>query len=259
MKLPGRVAIVTGGGRGIGRAVARVLAREGAHLCLCSRDGERLAATAAELQEAGTEVLAVRTDVTREEEVAAMVDRVLARFGTVDVLVNNSGIGGPTAPLQEVDGAAWREVIDTNLNGLFYCTKHVLPVMIGRRSGAILNIGSIGGVYAYPLRTPYNASKSAVAGVTQTIAAEAGPHGIRCNCLSPGPVQGERFWNVMRAKAEATGRTFEEMKRWWEEQVPLRRFVTEEEVAQAALFLVSDDASGITGQQLCVSGGMEVV
>ena len=98
-----------------------------------------------------------------------------------------------------------------------------------------------------------------MAGITQTIAAEAGPYNVRCNCISPGPVQGERFWNVINAKAEALGKSFEEMRQWWEEQVPLRRFVTEEEVSRTALFLVSDDAGGITAQQVCVSGGMEVM
>jgi NAD(P)-dependent dehydrogenase (short-subunit alcohol dehydrogenase family) len=150
-------------------------------------------------------------------------------------------------------------VVDTNLNGLFYCTKYVLPIMIAKRSGNILNIGSIAGVYAYPLRTPYNATKWAIAGVTQTIAAEVGPYNIRCNCLSPGPTEGDRAFNVIRRRAEATGKTFEEMKKFYEDQIPIRRFVTPEEVAKAALFLVTDESSGITAQHFCVSGGIEVL
>jgi NAD(P)-dependent dehydrogenase (short-subunit alcohol dehydrogenase family) len=259
VKLKNRVAIVTGGSQGIGRAIALALAREGSRLCLASRSKDKLDFVADEIREIGQPVLTVRTDITREEDVEILARQVMEYFGTVDILVNNAGIAGPTAPIYEVEADSWRSVVDTNLNGLFLCTKYVLPLMIANRSGNILNLGSIGGVYAYPLRTPYNASKWAVAGVTQTIAAEVGPHNIRCNCISPGPVQGERFWNVIKAKADALGKTFEEMKQWWEEQVPLRRFVTEEEVSRTAVFMVSDDSAGITGQQVCVSGGMEVM
>jgi len=259
VKLKNRVAIVTGGSQGIGRAIALAFAKEGARLCLSSRSQDKLDSVADEIREMGEAALAVRADITREEDVGVLVRQVVEHFGTIDILVNNAGIAGPTAPIWEVEADRWRSVIDTNLSGLFLCTKHVLPIMIAKRSGNILNLGSIGGVYAYPLRTPYNASKWAVAGVTQTIAAEVGPHNIRCNCISPGPVQGERFWNVIKAKADALGKTLEEMKQWWEEQVPLRRFVTEEEVSRAALFLVSDESSAITGQQVCVSGGMEVM
>lgn len=259
MKLKDKVAIVTGGGRGIGRILALALADEGAKLCICARSRDKLEETAREIGTKGGEVLTVESDISREEDVVEMMRQTVDKLGTVDVLINNAAAEGPTLPIHEMDGKDWREVVDVNLNGLFYCTKHALKVMIPRKCGNILNIGSIAGVYAYPLRTPYNATKWAIAGVTQTIAAEVGPYGIRCNCLSPGPTEGERAFRVIRKRAEATGKTFEEMKNFYEEQIPLRRMVKPEEVAKTAIFLISDESSAVTGQHFCVSGGLEVL
>ncbi len=259
MKLKDKVAVVTGGNGGIGRVIALAFAREGARLVLCARGEEKLNGVEREIKDRGGEVLGIVTNVGIEREVESMVARTVERFGTIDILVNNAAAEGPTLPIHEISGEDWQDVVDTNLNGLFYCTKYVLRVMIPRRSGNILNIGSIAGVYAYPLRTPYNATKWAIRGVTQSIAAEVGPHHIRCNCLSPGPTEGERAHKVIRKRAEATGKTFEEMKRFYMDQIPIKRFVTPEEVAQAALFLVGDDSSGVTAQHFCVSGGIEVL
>jgi NAD(P)-dependent dehydrogenase (short-subunit alcohol dehydrogenase family) len=259
MKLKDKAAIITGGSRGIGRIISLIFGDEGARVCISARSIDKLEGVAEEIRRKGGQALVVQADISREEEVEALVARTVERYGTVDILVNNAGVEGPTAPIHEIDGQDWREVIETNLNGLFYCTKHVLKVMIPRRAGNILNIGSIAGVYAYPLRTPYNATKWAIIGVTQTIAAEVGEYNIRCNCISPGPTEGERQFNVMKKKADAKGQTFEELNRWYMEQIPLKRFVTPEEVARAAVFMTSDDSSGITAQNFCISGGMEVL
>jgi NAD(P)-dependent dehydrogenase (short-subunit alcohol dehydrogenase family) len=259
MKLEQKVAIITGGNGGIGRVIARMFAAEGARIAICGRRREALDETEAELRECGADVLGVVANVGIEEDVKSMVSRTVERFGTVDILVNNAAAEGPTSPIHEMEGKDWRAVVDTNLNGLFYCTKYVLQVMIPRKSGNLLNIGSIAGVYAYPLRTPYNATKWAIAGVTQSIAAEVGPHNIRCNCLSPGPTEGDRAFGVIRRRAEATGKTFEEMKQFYMDQIPIKRFIRPEEVAKAALFLVSEDSSGVTAQHFCVSGGIEVL
>lgn len=259
MKLKDKVAIITGGSRGIGRSIALTFVDEGARVCIVARSRDKLEEVAGEIRSKGGEVLVAGGDISREEEVEALVGQTVKHYSTVDILVNNAGVEGPTAPIHEIEGYDWRTVVETNLNGLFYCTKHALKVMVPKRSGNILNISSIAGVYAYPLRTPYNATKWAIIGVTQTIAAEVGPYNIRCNCISPGPTEGERQFNVMRKRAEATGQTFEELSRWYEGQIPLRRFVTPEEVARAAVFLTSDDSSGVTAQNFCVSGGMEVL
>lgn len=259
MKLKNRVAIITGGGYGIGRVLALRFAAEGARVCIASRSKDKLDESALEIEAQGGQALAIRTDISREDEVEAMIAQTVEHFGGLDILVNNAAAEGPTLPIHEMDGADWRQVVDVNLNGLFYCTKHALKRMIPQKSGNIINIGSIAGVYAYPMRTPYNATKWAIAGVTQTIAAEAGPHNIRCNCLSPGPTEGERSARVIRKRADATGKSFDEMKQWYEGQIPLRKFVTPEEVASSAVFLASDDSSGITAQHFCVSGGIEVL
>jgi NAD(P)-dependent dehydrogenase (short-subunit alcohol dehydrogenase family) len=259
VKLKDKVAIVTGGSQGIGRVLASVFAEEGARVCIASRSLKKLEETASEIRNKGAEVLISQTDIASETEVEAMVRRTVEHFGSLDILVNNAAAEGPTSPIHEIKGEDWRQVVDVNLNGLFYCTKHALKVMIPRRKGNILNIGSIAGVYAYPLRTPYNATKWAIAGVTQTIAAEVGQHGIRCNCISPGPTEGERSFNVIRKRAENTGKTFEELKKWYEDQIPIKRFVTPLEIARTAIFLVSEDSSGITAQHFCVSGGIEVL
>lgn len=259
MKLMEKVAIVTGASRGIGRTIAFAFVDEGASVCISSRNRNKLEEVAEEIKGRKGRALVVPADISCEEQVEALVDKAVRHYGTVDILVNNAAMEGPTTPIHEIDGHDWRVVVETNLNGLFYCTKHVLKVMIPRGSGNILNIGSIAGVYAYPLRTPYNATKWAIIGLTQTIAAEVGQHNIRCNCISPGPTEGERQFNVMRKRAEATGQTFEELKEWYMKQIPLKRFVTPEEVARAAVFMTSDDSSGITGQNFCVSGGMEVL
>ncbi len=259
MKLKQKVAIITGGNDGIGRVIARTFVDEGARVCICGRRKEKLDQAVEEVRAKGGDVLGLVTDVSQEEQVESMVKKTVDRFGTVDILVNNASAEGPTSAIHEISGEDWRHVVGTNLNGLFYCTKYVLKIMIPKRSGNILNIGSIAGVYAYPLRTPYNATKWAIAGVTQTIAAEVGQHQIRCNCLSPGPTEGERAYKVIRKRAEATGKTFEEMKQFYADQIPIKRFITPEEVARAAVFLVSEDSSGITAQHFCVSGGIEVL
>ncbi len=259
MKLEGKVAIITGGNGGIGRVLALRFAHEGARIAICGRRKQQVRKVEDEIRATGADAFGTVADVGVERDVKSMVAGIVEHYGTIDILVNNASAEGPTLPIHEMEGKDWRAVVDTNLNGLFYCTKYVLPVMIAKRSGNILNIGSIAGVYAYPLRTPYNATKWAVAGVTQSIAAEVGPHNVRCNCLSPGPTEGERAFGVIRRRAEATGKSFEEMKKFYEEQIPMKRFVTPDEVAKAALFLVSDDSSGVTAQHFCVSGGIEVL
>ena len=159
MKLSNKVALITGGGYGIGRVIALRFAAEGARLCIASRSRDKLDDTAREIEAGGGQVLALTVDIAREEEVQAMVAKTVDHFGALGILVNNAAAEGPTLPIHEMDGKDWRQVVDVNLNGLFYCTKHALRVMIPQKGGNIINVGSIAGVYAYPMRTPYNATK----------------------------------------------------------------------------------------------------
>ncbi|MBI4082283.1 MAG: SDR family oxidoreductase [Candidatus Lambdaproteobacteria bacterium] len=258
MSFEGQTVIVTGGGSGIGREIAHGFARGGARLVLASRRRERLEAVAAELRALGAQALVHPTDVAREPEVQAMVEAALGAFGRVDVLVNDAAIHGPTALARDIAGAAWRETLDVNLTGAFYCAKHAAAPMVAARRGCIVNIASIAGRIGYALRTPYAASKWGLIGLSHSLAAELGPHGIRVNAVLPGPVEGERFREVIRSRARALGKPETEIERWFLAGIPLQRPVSAQEVAATVLFLASDAASGITGQAIQVCAGFRM-
>jgi meso-butanediol dehydrogenase / (S,S)-butanediol dehydrogenase / diacetyl reductase len=244
----GRVALVTGGGRGIGRAIAAALAAQGARVAICGRDAAALS---------GAD-LAVPADVGVEDDVRRLVARIGDELGPPEIVVNNAATAGPTLPLHEIDAEDFAAVLRANLLGPFLVSKHTLPAMLAAGRGAIVNIGSIAGVEAYPLRSPYAASKWGLVGLTRTLAAEAGPHGVRVNLVSPGPTEGDRADRVLASRASATGVAVTDLRARYAAEIPLRRFVTPDEVAAAVIFLASDAASGITGQTFCVSGGIEI-
>ena len=252
----GTVAIVTGANRGIGLAIARELANRGAQLCITGRDADALERARGELA-ALTDVVAVRGEVGREEDVVRTLEQA-GRLGPVATVVNNAAARGPTLPVHEMPTDAFAEVLAANLLGPFLVAKHVLPGMFERGGGSIVNIGSIAGVEAYPLRSPYCASKWGLVGLTRTLAAEAGPHGVRVNLVAPGPTAGEGADGVIARRAKALGRDVEDLRAEYAKDIPLRRFVQPEEIAAAVAFLASDAASGITGQSFCVSGGIEI-
>ncbi|MCL5043826.1 MAG: SDR family oxidoreductase [Deltaproteobacteria bacterium] len=253
--LAGKVAIITGGGYGIGKVIARAFGAAKMKLVLAARSPGPLEEARRELAEAGAAVVALPTDVAREEQCARMVRTAVESFGRLDVLVNNAGIAGPTKPITETTLAEWQETLDVNITGAWLCAREAIRAMAAAGRGNILNISSAAGRRGYPLRSPYSASKWALIGLTQTLAAEGGRHGIRVNCICPGPVEGDRIERVIRARAASTGTPHEQVRQWFVGDSPLQRMVTEDEVARVALFLVSEASAGMTGQTLNVDGG----
>lgn len=254
--LDGKVVLVTGAGRGLGRATALRCGRAGATLALAGRTTAELDDVAATLEaEAGVPAIVVPTDVRDADATRDMVTRVLDDLGRVDVLVANSGIGGPTAPIWEVSPEDWDETYAVNVRGVFLCCRAVLPFMVARRSGSIVVVGSMSGKRPLLNRSAYTSSKLALVGLTRTVALETGEHGVRANLVSPGPVAGPRLDAVLRAQAQAFDRPEAELRAEFQAVSPLRRFVEPEQVAAAVVFLASDEAGGITGEDLNVSAG----
>ena len=258
MELQGNTAIVTGAGQGIGKAIALAFAKEGADLVLAARSQEKLEEVARECQALGRKALPLGADVSKKGQVQALVEAAIKNFGKIDILVNNAGIAGPNAPVTEVKEEEWDEVLDINLKGTFLCSQAVLKEMIPRRSGRIINMSALGGIRGYPRRSPYSVSKWGINGFTQTLAMEAGPYNIQVNALCPGPVRGERLLRVFQREADATGTTLEKILGSFEARSPLRKIVTEEEVAQLAVFLASERSNGITGQVINIMAGFEL-
>lgn len=252
----GRVAVVTGAGRGIGREIAVALAREGADLALAARNAEALEQTRALVEALGQEALVAVTDITDAANVSDSARKILEHFGHVDVLVNNSGVGGPSAALWETDPADWEATFAVNVTGTFLCCRAFLPSMIARRSGAVVTIGSMTGKRPLWGRTPYAASKLSLVGLTRTLALETGPYGVRVNLISPGAVEGERIAWVMRKQAEGRGISVDEVRAELAGGAPLNRLVEPGEVAAAVVFLASDGARSITGEDMNVSAGL---
>jgi NAD(P)-dependent dehydrogenase (short-subunit alcohol dehydrogenase family) len=238
----GRVAVVTGGGSGIGLAIARAFAVAGATVVIAGRDGARLASAAEPI---GAE--AVPTDVTREEDVAALFGRVGERHGRLDVLVNNA---------EDLDLGAWDETMAINVRGLITCIKHAVPLLKRTPGSSIVNMSSLMGLRGYPMRSAYTASKFAVIGITEAVAQELGPHGIRVNALCPGAVHGDLMKRVIASRSAAEGRMPEEIiKVNYTDKAALRRWVEPEEVAAVALFLAGPGAASVTGDRIRIDAG----
>jgi NAD(P)-dependent dehydrogenase (short-subunit alcohol dehydrogenase family) len=221
MRLESKVAIVTGGGGGIGRTIALRYSREGAAVVVSGPTEEKLKAVEKEILDSGGRALAVRTDVAVESEVKQMVASTLSRFGRIDILVNNAGIAGPTALVPDVRREDWDHTLAVNLTGAFLCAKHVFPHLVEQSSGCIINITSIAGLQAYAYRSPYCASKWGMIGLTQTFAEEGGRYGITANAIAPGPVRGPRIERVIRNRAEEMKLSYEEVARQYVEPTAL--------------------------------------
>jgi NAD(P)-dependent dehydrogenase (short-subunit alcohol dehydrogenase family) len=259
MKLADRIAVVTGAAKGMGRDICLTLAREGANLAIAAREPAPLEALGAEISAIGRRAIAVPTDVTNEAAVERLVTRTRDTFGRIDILVNAAGITGPIeTPVWEIKADDFDQVIAVNVRGTFLPTKHVLPTMIKQRYGKIVNISGTSGLRGYKYRAAYSSSKWALRGFTRTVALEAGPYNINVNALHPGIVGGDRMDKLCREKAKKRGWTPEQVYQEYVDEMALKRVTVAQDIANAVLFLVSDDSSNMTGQSVTVDGGWDV-
>lgn len=256
VRLENQVAIVTGGGQGIGRQICVRLAEEGAIVVIADINERGSRETAAMIVKAGRVEARVRpTDVTAETQVANLIGATLDREKRVDILVNNSGIMGPAKNIEDVGLEEWESTMAVNLTGMFLCCKHVIPHMKAQRRGAIVNIASVTGKRPLAQRTPYAASKMGVIGLTRTLAAEVGKWGIRVNAVCPGAVTGKRQDQVYEAIMKFTGKSMDQIVAERLEMSPLRSRVDPRFVAAVVAFLCTEDAAMMTGQDINITAG----
>jgi len=256
MRLKGKGAIVTGASQGIGQAIALVFAREGARVVLAARSRANLEGTAKKVAALAGTSLVVPTDVTDEGQARALIGRTLAEYGTLDVLVNNSGIAGPTKPVEEVTKEEWEECMGVNVTGMFLCSKYAVPVMKRNRRGRIINVSSISGKRPLPNRTPYTASKMAVIGFTRTLAFELGEYGITVNAICPGATEGPRITDVIENMARVGNISYAEAEKTFTGPAALKSLVRAEDHAALCVFLASDEAARMTAQDINVTAGL---
>ena len=250
ISLAGQAALVTGAGRGIGRAAALALAAAGADVAVCARTGSELSAVAAEIERLGRRALAIPCDVADEAAVKDMMARIGKHFERLDILVNNAGISGGSAPLVDTDMAVFDRVIAVNLRGTALCSKYALPAMQARKRGAIINISSTWGRTAGRGKPAYVASKWAIIGLTQALALEVASDGVRVNCVVPGYTLTDMLHKSRAAAAASAGISLEEAMADVAALSPQNRVVTAEEVADVIVWLASDKAISIHGQTI---------
>lgn len=244
MRLKDKIALITGGGRGIGKAIALAFAREGADVVIADVNKDSLEATSREIEELGRKSLGLEMDVTSYSKVEEAVNKILDKFGKVDILVNNAGITKDNLLLR-MNEADWDAVLNVNLKGTFNCTRALSKPMIKQRKGRIINIASIIGIIGNPGQANYSASKAGIIALTKTSAKELASRNINVNAVAPGFIQ-----------TEMTDKLPDSLKQKMKEVIPLDRFGSPEDVAAACIFLASEDSNYITGQTVVVDGGM---
>jgi NAD(P)-dependent dehydrogenase (short-subunit alcohol dehydrogenase family) len=255
-KLENKTALITGGGTGIGRAMALAFAGEGAKIAICGRRREPIDATVAELKALGAEALGMSVDQAIEADCIRAIEETAGTLGGLDILVNNAASVGQVGPVADLEVSAWEDALRVNLTGLMVLCREAVKVMIPQQRGNILNVSSNVGRRGFANRAPYVCSKWAMHGFTQTLALETAQVGIRVNTICPGPVMTDRLRGSMEKMSAKRGISPAELQQEWEGESPMGRFATSEECAKVALFLVSDDSSAMTGQAINVTAGM---
>jgi NAD(P)-dependent dehydrogenase (short-subunit alcohol dehydrogenase family) len=244
----GMRVLVTAGAAGIGLHIARTFLTHGARVQVCDIDDKALSSLP-------REIFRTRADVSKLSEVDHLFEEVKKNLGGLDILVNNAGIAGPTGKVEDIRPEDWDRCIAIDLNGMFYVTRKAMPLIKAAGGGSIINLSSIAGRFGFALRTPYSAAKWAVVGFTQSLAVEAGPDGVRVNCIQPGIVEGERVDRIVAAKAEKLGVPPSQVLEDMVQGISLRTTVTAQDIADTALFLALGAGRHISGQAISVCGG----
>jgi NAD(P)-dependent dehydrogenase (short-subunit alcohol dehydrogenase family) len=253
--LSGRVAVVTGASKGIGRVISQVFASEGARVVCAARSRRLVDETVASIRQAGGEATAITADVSRDDDVRLLMQRAVDTYGGLDTLVNNAGDGGPTKPVQDYPTEDWFYTLNSCLTSSYLCVRFAVPFMIQAGRGAIVSISSMAGRRGLAYRAGYCASKAGQVGLTYGLALELGRHNITVNAVLPGAVEGDRIDRVIAGQAEMRGITVDEQRKAFIDRSPLKRMATAEDIARAAAFLCSDHARSISGQCLPVNSG----
>jgi len=253
--LEGKVAVITGASKGIGRVMSALFAKEGAAVVCAARSGGLVQETAALVTKAGGRAIAVTADAAREADVRRIIAEGVEAFGKIDTLVNNAGDGGPTRPVQEYTEEDWFYTINSCLTSSYMCIRFAVPEMIRAGGGAIVNISSGAGRRGLPYRIGYCSAKAGQVGMTYGMALELATHNITVNCVAPGAIEGERIDRVIEGQARVRGISPEAMRQAMVERSPLRRMATADDISAAAAFLCSPAARNISGQVLAVNAG----
>ncbi len=253
LRLDGQRVVITAAAGGIGRATLETFVAAGARVHVCDVDAPGLEQLRALLPEVGTVV----ADVSDPVAVDLLFETAIDRLGGLDILINNAGIAGPTAPIEQIEPEDWARTLEVNLTGQYLCARRAVPYLRAAGGGSIVNLSSVAGRFGFALRTPYAASKWAVVGLTKSLAIELGADQIRVNAICPGAVEGDRIERVIAAKAEALGITFETMHAQVVEKASMKRMVSPEDVANMILYLCSHAGRLVSGQVIGVDGNVE--
>ncbi|MCP4072524.1 MAG: SDR family oxidoreductase [Hyphomicrobiales bacterium] len=257
MRLEGKNAIITGAAQGMGSTITETMASEGADLVLVARSAQPIEELAEKIRNTGRRVLAITADTTDEEQVVAMVDKATEFFdGRIDILVNAMGATGPIeTPVWEISPEDFSDLLRKNVIGVFLPMKHIIPSMIKKRYGKIVTIGGGSGMRGYRYRAGYSSSKWAIRGLTRTSAIDCGEHNINVNAIMPGIVETPRMHKLCHEKAKTKGTTYDEEYAEYVAEMPLLRVTTPQHIADAVIFLASDESENMTGQEMPIDGG----
>jgi len=260
MKLKEKVAIVTGGGTGIGKAISLAFADEGAAVVVAARNMARLEEVANQIKAQGGRARAIQTDISDYEQIKRMINQTVEEFGKLDILINNAAAYSyNNADVPDMDLDVWYNTMEVNVSGTMLCAREAMKVMIPRQSGVIVNVSSVAGISGHPTESPYCVSKWAIIGFTEVLAIEAGKHNIRVNTISPGATRTKEFEEMIAALARRRGMSEEDMWRKLNVSNSLNRIAEPDEIARAVVFMASDDSSAMTGHNMIVSCGFHLI